>query len=439
MIPRSEKYREIDRRYLWHPYSGYSAIQEDDFPVIVRGRGPWLYDADGKKYFDAISSWWCCNLGHGHPRLVRAIKGQAAKLQHSILGNMSHPPAIELAEELGKLFVGKKRVFFSSDGASAVEAAIKIAFQFWHNTGQPRRNRLVSLENAYHGDTLGAVSAGYLPRFHAPFKPLLFPVLRAKSPDCPGCPHKHADGRCNCECFASMEGIIEKRHEQIAAVIFEPLCQCAAGMRMYPPLYLSKLARLCRAHRILMIADEIAVGFGRTGEMFAFEHSGIDPDIVCLGKSLAGGYLPISATIVREGIFNSFRDTNHTFYHGHTFAGNPIAATAALEVLKIFKEERIVESARRKGELMRKEMDRLQSSPGVKNTRFLGMIAALELAGEKVGAARAQEIKKRMTHKGVLIRPLGNVIYLMPPLVTPDDILKRTIDLLANTLVITPG
>lgn len=339
MNSRSEKYRKNDRRSLWHPYTSHSAINNNDFPVIVRGKGPYLFDCGGKRYFDAISSWWCCNLGHSHPRLVQAIKTQAGKLQHSILGNMSHPPAIELAEKLAGLFAGEnRRVFFSSDGSSAVEAALKIAVQYWHNLGKPKRCRLLSLENAYHGDTLGAVSAGFLPQFHRPFKSLTFKVLRAAAPFCSKCSFGLSPDTCRCECFQSMRAQVEKHHDTIAAVIIEPLCQCAAGMRIYPPSYLKKLSQLCRKHDILLIADEIAVGFGRTGTMFAFEQAGIDPDIVCLGKSLAGGYLPISATVVKENIYATFADLpkNHTFCHGHTFAGNPIAAATAIEVLKIF-------------------------------------------------------------------------------------------------------
>jgi len=437
MNSRSEKHRKIDRRYLWHPYSSHSTIQKTDFPVILRGKGPFLFDRDGRKYFDAISSWWCCNLGHNHPRLVKAIRHQAGKLQHSILGNMSHPPAIKLAEKLAGLFADRnRRVFFSSDGSSAVEAALKIAVQYWHNLGKSQRCRLVSLENAYHGDTLGSVSVGFLPQFHRPFKSLIFPVHRAAAPDCSNCMQSGTGNSCNCECFESMRRIVEKHHDKIAAVIVEPLCQCAAGMRIYPPAYLKKLAQLCRSHDILLIADEIAVGFGRTGAMFAFEQAGIDPDIVCLGKSLSGGYLPISAAIVKEHIYASFADSpaDRTFYHGHTFAGNPIACAAALEVLKIYKEENIVERARQKGEMMKAGMAAFQSLPGVKNVRCLGMIAAVELDSDGRHPARIKAIRESLLNQGILVRPLGNVIYLMPPLTTPDDLLTKATRLLAEAL-----
>lgn len=439
MTSLSDKYRKIDRHYLWHPYSSHSAIQKTGFPVIARGKGPYLFDVEGKKYFDAISSWWCCNLGHGHPRLVAAIKDQAGRLQHSILGNMSHLPAIELAEKLAGLFPdNKRRVFFASDGSSAVEAALKIAFQYWHNLGKLKRRRLVSLENAYHGDTLGAVSAGFLPHFHRSFKPLTFPVLRAGSPFCAHCARGRSPDTCRCECFQSMRDLIERHHEEIAAVIVEPLCQCAAGMRMYAPAYLKLLAETCREHDIILIADEIAVGFGRTGKMFAFEQAGIDPDIVCIGKSLSGGYLPISATIVKEKIYAAFADSrrrDNTFYHGHTFAGNPIAAAAAIEVLKIYEDEKILAQTRRKSKIMANLIARLRLINGVRNVHCLGMIAAVELLPNNTnGSAQAQAIKKRLWKQGVLIRPLGNVVYLMPPLITPEKIITEAVDLLAKAI-----
>ena len=433
MNSRSEKYRKIDRHYLWHPYSSHSDISKNDFPVMVRGKGPYLFDCDGKRYFDAISSWWCCNLGHSHPRLVKAIKDQAGKLQHSILGNMSHPPAIELAGKLAGLFAGeKRRVFFASDGSSAVEAALKIAVQYWHNIGKSQRCRFVSLENAYHGDTLGSVSVGFLPQFHHQFKPLTFPVYRAPAPFCAKCSFKLLPATCHCECFQSMRALVERHHDKIAAVIVEPLCQCAAGMRIYDRKYLRKLSDLCSAKKILLIADEIAVGFGRTGKMFAFEHAGIDPDIVCLGKSLSGGCLPISATVIKESIFATFRDftTDNTFYHGHTFAGNPIACAVALEVLKIYEKENIIEGARRKGEMINRKLSELHRLKGVSNVRSLGMIAAFDLET----AGKVSAIKKDLLAAGVLVRPLGNTIYLMPPLTTPDELLMETIRRLAKAL-----
>ncbi len=426
----TESYRELDRRHLWHPYSRHSAMREQAFPVMVRGEGIHLFDSDGRRYLDAISSWWACNLGHSHPRLVDALTVQARKLQHSILGNLSHPGAIELAGRLAELFPDRnRRFFFSGDGASAVEAALKIAVQYWHNRGQPERCRFVSLENAYHGDTLGAVSVGYVPEFHAPFQSLLFPAFRVPAPCCGTCDLGLCADACAQECLAPMADILEKNKSEIAAVIVESMCQGAAGMRIYAPACLAKMAALCRQHDILLIVDEIAMGFGRTGRMFAFEHAGIDPDIVCLGKGLAGGYLPISATVVREALYETFADqpVDHTFYHGHTFAGNPLAAAVALETLKIYNEDRIVEHAREAGARLLAALAPLRGLSGVRDVRGLGLLAAVELAdsNRQTGAERARRMAAWLLSRGVLIRPLGSVVYLMPPLITPDSVLDQ--------------
>jgi len=431
----SKQYRQVDRKCIWHPYTRMSALKEN-FPVITRGKGIYLYDVDGNRWLDAVSSWWACALGHGHPRIVAAINRQVRKLQHSILGNMSHPPAIELASRLTKLFPGgKRRVLFASDGASAVEAALKISLQYWHNIGEPQKNKFVSLENAYHGDTLGAVSVGKLEQFHKQYDPLLFPVFRAESPCCGTCLHGKKPETCKLECFVSMERIFRKHSKRIAAVIVEPLCQGAAGMRIYSPGYLSKLAVLCRKHNILLIADEIAVGYGRTGKMFAFEHAGIDPDIVCIGKAMSAGYLPISATVVKEKIARTFSDEplDHTFYHGHTFTGNPIACAAAIETLKVYKQEKIVAKAATTGRLLALEMSKLQGLPNVANVRCLGMVGAVEFAGPK-GCQIAQGVRKAMLRKRVIIRPLGSVVYLMFPIVTPPETVLRTITLLNKSI-----
>lgn len=432
-------YEAADRRFLWHPYTRWSSLEEGAWPIITRGEGVYLFDNDGRRYFDAIASWWCCNLGHSHPRLVRAIQDQASRLQHSILGNLSHPPAIELAAQLAALFPGARRVFFASDGASAIEAALKIALQYWHNVERPERHRFASLQFGYHGDTLGAVSIGYLPSFHAPFRSVLFPVHQAESPSCRPCAHGREPESCALECFTSMARILDEHSAELAAVVVEPLCQGAGGMRISSPRYLERLGRHCRERGVLLIVDEIAVGFGRTGRMFAFEHAGIDPDIACLGKGLAGGYLPLSATVVRGEIFETFADRpqDHTFYHGHTFAGNPIAAAAALEVLAIYREERIVGHAGELGDLLHREMATLGEDPRVAGVRTLGLIGAVELKDDpdgRSGATLAQVVRQALRDNGILLRPLGNVIYLFPPLVTPAAVLTETVRQLGEAL-----
>lgn len=402
---------------VWHPYTRFSTFASDPLPVIVRGEGIYLFDDKGTRYVDAISSWWACALGHGHPRIIAAIQKQAAELQHSILGNLSHPRAVELAERLVRLMPTPQRhVLFSSDGASAVEAALKIALQYWHNIGRPGKKRFAALADGYHGDTLGAVGVGYLEHFHKPFDPVVSPAFRTS-------PQK--DG------FAGMAKLIEQHANELAAVIVEPLCQAAAGMKMYAPDYLAQLERLCREHGVLLIVDEIAMGFGRTGRMFAFEHAGIDPDIVCVGKALSAGYLPISATIVKDSIYTTFADTpaDHSFYHGHTFCGNPVAAAAALEALSVYGEEDTPAKAEAMGALFRESLGPLATLPSVHDVRCLGAIAAVELEPESPAPAvpRPHRVRRLLFDDGILLRPLGNVLYLMPPLVIAENELRELI------------
>ncbi len=431
-------YKNRDRRHVWHPYTRWSSHIEG-FPVIVKGEGADLIDIEGIRYLDAIASWWAVNLGHGEPRLVQAITDQAGRLQHSILGNLSHDGAVALAAELVNWFPDPRRhVFFSSDGASAVEAALKIAVSYWSHRGRSRRCRLATLQDDYHGDTLGAVSVGYLPGFHQALKPLLFDVFRADSPDCAHCPAGRRRGRCRCECFVSMQSIFDRHAAEMAAVIVEPLCQGAAGMRVYPVEYLRRLGECCRQSGVLLIVDEIAMGFGRTGRMFAFEHADLDPDIVCLGKGLSGGMLPISATVVKDRIYRQFKDTprDHTFYHGHTFGGNPIAAAAALQTLAIYREDNIVARAERLGRTLARKITPLRRTPGVRDVRCLGMIAAVELDdwNGQSGSERAQTVRRRLLEQHILLRPLGPVVYLMPPLTISRRDLCRLADALIETV-----
>lgn len=434
----SEYYRELDQASLWHPYTRHSALR-DSFPVITRGEGTFLFDLEGNRYVDAISSWWACNLGHSHPRLVQAITTQAGELQHSILGNLTHPRAAELAYKLLGFFPDRRRrVLFASDGASAVEAALRVAVQYWHNIGEKGRFRFAAFEDAYHGDTIGAMAVGYLPAFHGPYRSLLFPVHKVKTPDCAQCLSGTTPETCGLECFSPMERTLREHADELAAVIVEPLCQGAAGMRMYPAKYLQRLSELCRENSILLIVDEIAMGFGRTGRMFAFEHAGIDPDIVCLGKSLSGGYLPISAAVVKEEIFDTFADEpeDHTFYHGHTFAGNPIAAAAAIECLNIYREEGIVEKAERLGQVLAADFEAFKGVAGVANVRCLGMIAAFDLTEKEslTGVERARRLCAAMLKKGILVRPLGATIYLMLPLITDSEVMAETVKVLLETV-----
>lgn len=435
-----KSYWERDRLALWHPYTRRSDYKEP-FPLITRGDGVFLFDSEGSRYFDAVSSWWACSLGHNHPRIVNAIKEQAGKLQHSILGNLSHPGAVDLAWRLSGMLGGERNVLFASDGASAVEAALKIALQYWSNVGRTGKKRILSFTDAYHGDTMGAMSVGYMDVFHHAFKDAVVMPVQVEPPRCSACSFGLRPDNCRFECFKRMESAISAHADELAAVIVEPLCQGAAGMNIYPAGYLTRLAEACSRHKVLLIVDEVAMGFGKTGKMFAFEHAGIDPDIVCMGKALSGGYLPISATVVKNTIYESFSDTvaDYSFYHGHTFAGNPIACAAALAALDIYEQESIPETAAVKGKFMASTMAGLEKAAKVKNTRFFGMIAAVELEDNADKSGRyilASHVRRFMLENRILVRPLGNVVYLMPPVITPEPLIADAVEKLKQALAV---
>jgi len=410
--------------HIWHPYTRFSALAAGPLPRITGGQGIYLQDDQGRRYVDAIASWWCCTLGHGHPRLIEAIQRQAGELQHSILGNLSHPRAEELAERLCRtLPTPDRHMMFASDGSCAVDAALKMAVQYFWNRGVSGKSKFLTLEQDYHGDTIGAVSVGFVPGFHDPFRSLLRDGFTVPLPD-----YERGAG------LDPTRRLLEAHHAEIAAVIVEPLCQGSAGMRMYPARWLSEVAQLCREYDVLLIVDEIAMGFGRTGQYWAFEHAGIDPDIVCVGKGITSGYLPISAAVCRDAIYETFSDVGDrdcTFYHGHTFCGNPIAAACALETLAVYDELDIAARARRMGSRMEDHLRRLAGRAGVKDLRFLGLIGVLELEPVPESAARAVRVREALKAEGVLIRPLGDVFYLMPPLI----ITETELDELCNRFV----
>lgn len=419
--------------HIWHPYTRFSAVGEG-LPRIVRGDGLHLIDDAGNRYLDAVSSWWACSLGHSHPRIVEAIQQQASQLQHSILGNLSHPPAEEVAHKLAHLMPSPDRhVLFASDGASSVEAALKVALQYAHQTGRATRTKFVSLREAYHGDTLGAVGVGYLEEFHRLLRPALNEAWRLDIPNCQGC--RATD--CGTPCFAGVTDFLQEREQQIAGVIVEPLCLGAAGMKMYGPAYLREMAHVCRDLRIPLIVDEIAMGFGRTGRMFAFEHAGIDPDMVCVGKAITAGYLPLSGLIVRDDIYDTFSDTpeDHTFYHGHTWSGNPIAAAAAAATLAVYEDEDIVTQAAESGRLLADLLHPLANRSGIQDVRTLGMIGAVELAPAPCTPPRARQVQYLLRERGCLLRPLGSVLYLMPPLNISRSDLTRMVELLKDCIL----
>jgi len=412
-----------DLAHVWHPYTRRSTLTDEGIPVITSAEGIHLIADDGTRYVDAISSWWCANLGHGRREIVEAIQRQAATLQHSILGNLTHPGAIELAERLANLMPTPDRhVLFASDGSSAIEQAVKIAIQHRANTGDSERTLVACLDGAYHGDTLGAMALGYLEHFHLPYKGHLFPVVRLPFPD--------GDD------FGAARTILDRHAHELTAIVVEPLLQGASGMRVYSACWLNALASWCRANGVILILDEIATGFGRTGTWFAFEQAGIDPDIVCVGKGITGGYLPLSATIVRDSIYDSFRDLprDHTLQHGHTFCGNPIACAAALAALDLYAGG-VIDQVPVLGQRLRATVQSLNNHPLVRGIRHLGLMTAVELVAEPPPPpgqpTRAHRIRRALLARGILLRPLGPVLYLMPPLVTPE----AELDLLAAALV----
>jgi adenosylmethionine-8-amino-7-oxononanoate aminotransferase len=410
---------------IFHPYTPFSAI-EKGFPNMVRGEGISLFDDQGNRYVDIVSSWWACALGHSHPKVVEAIQQQAAVLQHSITGSLTHPGVLELANRLADLMPTPERhSVFASDGCSAVEASLKIAIQYWYNLGRPEKCRIVGMDQGYHGDSLGALGAGFVDGFHKPFEhavphyaKLPFPVPSAEDPDG----------------FEPGRKVIEAHADKLAAVIVEPLCLGSAGMKIYAPGYLKKLADCCAKNDVLLIIDEIAMGFGRTGKMFAFNHADIDPDMVCVGKALTAGTMPLSACIVKDSIYNTFSDTpeDHTFHHGNTFAGHPIGCAAALAALDIYEAEDTVARAAGLAEKMKQWMLPMEDLVCVRELRFLGMIGVVELKPEV--RPRVASIKQRLFEQGYLFRPLGTVFYLMPPLTISEKELKAAVDALHRSL-----
>lgn len=436
-------FREKDINHLWHPYTDITAFEaQEKHTVIERAEGVYLYEQGGRPLLDGIASWWCVNLGHSHPHLVAAIQKQAATMQHCILGGISHPSAVELAARLAELAPGDlNHAFFCGDGCSSVEAALKMALQYRYNLGQTDRNGFICLAEGYHGDSLGAVGVGFVPTFHAPFRKVVLPAHRAVSPHCLQCPYGKTPDACEVECFASMEALIHEHHATTTAVILEPLCQGAAGVRIYPEDYLRRLRKLCDQYDLLLIADEIAVGFGRTGAMFACERAGIVPDIMTIGKGLTGGYLPMSAAVVTSRVYDAFRndpdgagEINRTFFHGHTYTGNPVTSACALAALDTYRDEQVIEKLPPRIEQLRRGMEKIAQALEASKVRSMGMIGALEISEQGGGADRARAITQRANELGLFIRPLGIALYLWPPLVTTESQLAEMIDIFTQAV-----
>ena len=418
---------KLDRRHLWHPFTQMKEWTEESPLIITEGRGSFLKDIYGKWYIDGVSSLWVTVHGHRKKEIDDAIKGQIDKISHSTLLGLTHPPAAELAGMLVKIAPeGLSRVFYSDNGSTSVEIGLKMAFQYWQHKGDKRKTKFVSLNNAYHGDTIGAVSVGGIDLFHDIFSPLLFKSYKIPSPYCYRCELGKKYPSCRLFCLKEAEKIIKKNNGETAALIIEPLMQGAGGMIASPPGYLKGIKRLCSKYDILMIADEVATGFGRTGEMFACEHENVTPDILCLAKGITGGYLPLAATITTEKIYRAFLGNYRelkTFFHGHTYTGNQLACAAAIASLKVFKKEKTLQKLQRKIEILKKELAAISGFTHVGDIRQKGFMIGIELVKDKnTGEPYPHEDKVgwrvcyAAREKGLIIRPLGNVIVLMPPL-----------------------
>lgn len=417
-----------DLKHIWHPCSQMKDYETLPPIVVDHAAGPYLYAADGKSYLDIISSWWCNLLGHCNPKINAAIKRQLDNLEHVIFVNFSHEPAIRLAEELaGVVPEGLTKFNFADNGSASVECALKIAFQYWAQSGHPEKQRFMCLSEGYHGETIGALSVGSMDLFAQIYKPMMMNNIHVQAPDCYRCPYGQTRGCCSCQCFEHAEKAFAEHAKETAAIIVEPILQGCAGMRVYPALYLQKLRALCDEYDVLLIADEIATGFGRTGKMFACQHAGVTPDIMCVSKALTGGYLPMSVTCTTENIFMAFYDDyskGKAFMHSHTYSGNPIGCAAALAVLQILREEDILAQADQKAAYFTAALeDAFGSHKNVGEIRHIGLINAMELVTDKKAKTGfdaslriGYEIYKKALQRGLLLRPLGNVLYFNPPL-----------------------
>ncbi|MBI3322158.1 MAG: adenosylmethionine--8-amino-7-oxononanoate transaminase [Candidatus Omnitrophica bacterium] len=417
---RCRRLARIDRKRVWHPFTQMADWEKRDPLIVESGDGVYLTDVRGRRYLDGVSSLWVNLHGHRHPALDRALKEQAGKLAHSTLLGAANVPSIELADELVRIAPkGLARVFYSDNGSTAVEAALKMAFQYCRQNGSPKRRRFVHFVNAYHGDTIGSVSVGGIDLFHHVYGPLLYKGFKVPAPY----PYRGISAEAS---LKALRGVLARRAKEIAAVVVEPLVQGAAGMIMQPKGWLKQVERLCRRHGVFLIADEVAVGFGRTGTMFACEQEGVRPDFLCLAKGLAGGYLPVAATLTTEKVYRGFLGpyaSLRTFFHGHSYTGNPLGCAVALENLRLFRRERVLQKLQPKIRVFEKELARFRDLPHVGEVRQCGLMAGIELvADKKTGRTYPWErgmgirVCESLRGRGILLRPLGNVIVLLPPL-----------------------
>ncbi len=433
------------RRYIWHPFT-QMADWEKEVPLIIeRGEGVYLYDIHGKRYLDGVSSIWVNLHGHRKTAIDRAVKNQLNKIAHSTLLGLTNVPAIRLAKKLISLAPpGLAKVFFSDNGSTAVEVALKIAFQYWHHLGMPRKTKFVSLVNAYHGDTIGSVSLGGIELFHGLYSPLLFPTHKVGAPYCYRCFLNKTYPECRLACADEVEAVLSRHQDEIAAVVVEPMIQAAAGMLTWPPGYLKQICDLCSRYHVLLIADEVFTGFGRTGTMFACEHEGVTPDLMAIAKGLTGGYQPLAATLVTQEIYDAFLGEYRqfkTFFHGHSYTGNQLGCAAALANLEIFKREHVLEKLKPKIEALKKFLMPLKDHPHVAEVRQIGLIAAVELVKDRstkeafpLEERWGYRVAREALRRGMIIRPLGNVVPLLPPLSVTIPQLKKMVSILDGSI-----
>jgi adenosylmethionine-8-amino-7-oxononanoate aminotransferase len=430
----NDSWVERDLRHVWHPCTQMKDHETVPMIPLRAGSGVWLEDFAGRRYLDGISSWWVNLFGHANPTINAAVREQLDRLEHVIFAGFTHPPAVTLAEELTRIApAGLNRCFFADNGSAAVEVAVKMSFHFWRNSGQPRKTRFITLSNSYHGETLGALAVGNVDLYKSIYRPLLMDVITVPSPDsfernAGVSESQHAELM-----FGLMETALEQNHGEVAAVIVEPLVQCAGGMRMYDASYLKLLRAACDKYGVHLIADEIAVGFGRTGTMFACEQAGIRPDYLCLSKGLTGGYLPLSVVLTTDTVYDAFYDEYiklNAFLHSHSYTGNPLACAAANATLALFREQPVLERNRATAARMAAAVEHLRDHPHVADIRQRGMILAIELVRDKARRTpfpwqerRGLRIYRHALERGVLLRPLGTTIYFMPPyVIEPEEI-----------------
>ncbi len=443
----SIRLRECDNEYVWHPFSPMQAYREEDAPIIVSGDGFFLIDSDGNRYLDGISSLWCNVHGHRIPEIDQAVRQQLDRIAHSTLLGLSNPVAIELASELvQRTPPDLNKVFYSDNGATAVEVALKMAYQYHiqKHSSPGKRDIFVCLSGAYHGDTIGSVSVGGIDLFHATYSNLLFDTVCVPSPVTYRTPDGYDADSYLARCYDELARVIVENQDRIAALVIEPLVQGAAGILVHPSGYLKRVRQLTADHKILLIADEVAVGFGRTGSLFACEQEDVCPDLLCLAKGISGGYLPLAATLATDEIYDAFLDDptkGKTFYHGHTYTGNPLGCAAALASLNLLEQNRVLDNVRMNAQRLADSLARIEDWPHVGEIRQKGIMVGIELVLDREKKT-PYALQERMGHQvtlaarnhGVIIRPLGDVIVLMPAPAMPGELLDQLCDTVIDAI-----